>query len=38
MRLRIDARLDYHFPEAADVLLALEAAQMPDQLDRKSVV
>src|SRR5688572_5042920 len=32
MRLRIDARLDYNFPEAADVLLALEAAQMPDQL------
>ncbi len=32
MRLSIDARLDYSFPEAADVLLALEAAQMPDQL------
>jgi len=32
MRLKIDARLDYHFPEAADVLLALEAAQMPDQV------
>lgn len=32
MRLKIDARLDYQFPEAADVLLALEAAQMPDQL------
>jgi transglutaminase-like putative cysteine protease len=32
MRLSIDARLDYHFPESADVLLALEAAQMPDQL------
>jgi transglutaminase-like putative cysteine protease len=32
MRLSIDARLDYHFPEAADVLLALEAAQMPDQI------
>jgi transglutaminase-like putative cysteine protease len=31
MRLRIDANLDYHFPEAADVLLALEVAQMPDQ-------
>jgi len=32
MRLNIEARLDYSFPEAADVLLALEAAQMPDQL------
>lgn len=32
MRIRIDARLDYHFPEPADVLLALEVAQMPDQL------
>ena len=32
MRLRIDARLDYHFPEAADVLLALEVAQLPDQI------
>ena len=31
MRLRIDVELDYHFPEAADVLLALEAAQLPDQ-------
>lgn len=32
MRLKIDARLDYHFPQPADVLLALEAAQMPDQI------
>jgi transglutaminase-like putative cysteine protease len=32
MRLRIDASLDYHFPEAADVLLALEVAQLPDQI------
>jgi transglutaminase-like putative cysteine protease len=32
MRLRIDASLDYHFSEAADVLLALEVAQMPDQV------
>ena len=31
MRLRIDASLDYDFPEPADVLLALEVAQMPDQ-------
>ena len=31
MRVRIDANLDYHFPQAADVLLALEVAQMPDQ-------
>lgn len=32
MRLKIDAQLNYHFPEPADVLLALEVAQMPDQL------
>ncbi len=31
MRLRIDVELDYDFPAAADVLLALEAAQLPDQ-------
>jgi transglutaminase-like putative cysteine protease len=31
MRLSIEARLDYHFPEEAEVLLALEVAQMPDQ-------
>ncbi|MDQ3139883.1 MAG: transglutaminase family protein [Pseudomonadota bacterium] len=31
MRLRIDAELDYYFPEQADVLLALEVAQTPDQ-------
>lgn len=31
MRLKIDATLDYTFPKAADVLLALEVAQMPDQ-------
>ncbi len=31
MRLTIDATLDYHFPERADVLLALEVAQMADQ-------
>ena len=31
MRLKIDASLDYSFPQAADVLLALEVAQMPDQ-------
>jgi transglutaminase-like putative cysteine protease len=31
MRLRIDARLDYHFAAPADVLLAIEAAQLPDQ-------
>ncbi len=32
MRLRIHASLDYHFAEAADVLLALEVAQLPDQI------
>ncbi len=31
MRLRIDARLDYQFGAPADVLLALEVAQLPDQ-------
>jgi transglutaminase-like putative cysteine protease len=31
MRLKIDALLDYNFPQKADVLLALEVAQMPDQ-------
>ncbi|HEY0625124.1 MAG TPA: transglutaminase family protein [Allosphingosinicella sp.] len=31
MRLSIDAELDYHLPRRADVLLQLEAAQMPDQ-------
>lgn len=32
MRLRIDASLDYHFAQPADVLLALEVAQLPDQI------
>lgn len=31
MRLKIDVSLDYSFPEAADVLLAVDAAQLPDQ-------
>ena len=31
MRLKIDVTLDYGFPEAADVLLSIEAAQLPDQ-------
>ncbi len=31
MRLRIEAALDYHFAQACDVLLALEAAPLPDQ-------
>ena len=31
MRLRIDVLLDYHFAEPAEVLLALEVAQLPDQ-------
>lgn len=31
MRLKIDAQLDYHFPEPASVLLQCEAAPMPDQ-------
>jgi transglutaminase-like putative cysteine protease len=31
MRLTIEADLDYYFPEAVDVLLALEIAQLPDQ-------
>ena len=32
MRLSIEVELDYHFPEATDVLLAIEVAQLPDQL------
>ncbi|HTU11308.1 MAG TPA: transglutaminase family protein [Allosphingosinicella sp.] len=32
MRLKIDVELDYHFPELADVLLAVEVAQLPDQV------
>jgi transglutaminase-like putative cysteine protease len=32
MRLRIDVELDYYFPAAADVLLAVEVAQQPDQV------
>ena len=32
MRLNIEVELDYHFPVAADVLLAVEAAPLPDQL------
>jgi transglutaminase-like putative cysteine protease len=32
VRLSIEVALDYHFPAAADVLLAVEAAQLPDQL------
>lgn len=32
MRLKIDVELDYHFPAAADVLLAVEVAQLPDQV------
>ena len=31
MRLQIDVALDYEFPQPADVLLAVEAAQLPDQ-------
>jgi transglutaminase-like putative cysteine protease len=31
MRLNIKAELDYHFPQAADVLLELEVAKLPDQ-------
>ena len=31
MRLNIEVELDYHFVEAADVLLAVEVAQLPDQ-------
>ena len=31
MRLNIEVDLDYHFPEPADVLLAVEIAQLPDQ-------
>ena len=31
MQLQIDVTLDYHFPEPADVLLAVEVAQLPDQ-------
>jgi transglutaminase-like putative cysteine protease len=32
MRLSIEVELDYYFPAAADVLLAVEVAQLPDQL------
>jgi len=32
VRLNIEVELDYHFPVAADVLLAVEAAPLPDQL------
>jgi transglutaminase-like putative cysteine protease len=32
VRLIIEADLDYYFPAAADVLLAVEVAQLPDQL------
>jgi len=28
VRLSIEAELDYHFPEAVDVLLAVEVAQI----------
>lgn len=31
MRLKIDAELDYHFPQPADVLLEMEVAKLPDQ-------
>jgi transglutaminase-like putative cysteine protease len=31
VRLNIEVELDYHFPAAADVLLAVEVAQLPDQ-------
>jgi len=32
VRLSIEVELDYYFPSAADVLLAVEVAQLPDQL------
>jgi len=32
MRLEIEILLDYYFPVAADVLLAVEVAQLPDQI------
>jgi transglutaminase-like putative cysteine protease len=32
VRLSIEVELDYHFPEPTDVLLAIEVAQLPDQL------
>ena len=32
MRLKIDVSLDYAFPEAADVLLAVEVGQLSDQI------
>ena len=32
MRLNIEVELDYDFPAPADVLLAVEVAQLPDQL------
>jgi transglutaminase-like putative cysteine protease len=32
MRLKIDVLLDYHVPVEADILLAVEVAQLPDQI------
>jgi transglutaminase-like putative cysteine protease len=32
VRLSIEVELDYHFPEATEVLLAIEVAQLPDQI------
>jgi len=40
MRLQIDVTLDYHVPTPAEVLLAVEVAQLPDQrlLDDRLIV
>src|ERR1700759_4703579 len=38
VRLGIAVDLDYHFPEATDVLLAIEVAQLPDQLLREDLL
>ena len=38
MRLSIEVDLDYHFAEAADVLLAVEVAQLADQVLREDLL
>ena len=38
MRLGIEVDLDYHFPEATDVLLAIEVAQLADQKLREDLL
>jgi transglutaminase-like putative cysteine protease len=38
MKLKIDVLLDYQFPAPADVLLAIVAAQLPDQILRDDLL